>query len=70
MQVFFDILRRRKYTYAITISLAATVLLLNEVIEFGEKVISNPVLLIYSLVILSIFVFISIKEEFWINEKL
>ena len=62
MQNFLDILKKNKYSYMIAASLAVTIILINNIIDFADKIKENKLLLSLSLAI-------SIKEEIWKNEK-
>ena len=55
IQQFLDILKKNKHQYMFAISLTTTVLLANNVIDFTEKIIKYPILLLFSM---SVFYFL------------
>ncbi|MEK6861917.1 MAG: hypothetical protein AABY07_08175 [Nanoarchaeota archaeon] len=55
IQPFLDILKKNKHQYMFAISLTTTVLLANNVIDFTEKIIKYPILLLFSM---SVFYFL------------
>ena len=65
MQAFLDLTKRNRYIYITAISLVTTIILVNNVIDFTDKIIKNPLLLSLSLVIFYFFTTISIQEEIW-----
>jgi len=69
MQRFLDILKRSKYQYVIALSLVTTIILINSILDFTDRIKGNKFLIVLSLIIFYFFVVISIKEEIWKNEK-
>ena len=69
VQTFLDLLKRNKYPYIVAASLIAAIVLINNVLDFADKIIKNPLLLSLGVVIFIFFITISIKEEIWKNEK-
>jgi hypothetical protein len=51
MDYFFRFVKKHKFAYIVTISVVATVLILNNAIEFAERIINNTYLLIFSLMV-------------------
>ena len=69
MTKFLDLLKGKKYWYVLVISLATTVIILDTVYDFSEKIISKPILLIISFAIFLFLAYLAFKEELWQNEK-
>lgn len=69
MQRFLDILKRNRYQYVIAVSLVTMVILINNLVDFAEKIRSNLFLLSISLAVFYFFITISIREEIWKNGK-
>ncbi len=69
MQHFLNVLKKNKYHYIIAISIITTIILVNSILDFADKIKRNPLLLSFSLLIFYFFVTISIKEEIWKNGK-
>ncbi len=67
MQRFLDVLKRSKYSYIIAVSLVTTIILINSILDFTDRIKDNKFLIVLSLVIFYFFVVISIKEEIWKN---
>lgn len=63
MDYFLETIRKHKNVYIIIISLIATILIINNFLEFAERIINNRLLLIFSLVVFYFLVYIAIKEE-------
>lgn len=63
MNFFVDLTKKHRFLYILTISLLATVAIINTSLEFAERVIKNPVLLVFSLVVFVFLVHIAITEE-------
>ena len=66
---FLDILRYNKYYYIITLSLVTTIIIINETVNFTERIIRHPMLLFGGLMVFFILVRTAFKEELWKNEK-
>ena len=69
VEKFLNLLKRDKNAYIIASSLIVIVLIINSVIDFTDKLIKNPTLLLFSLAVFYFFMKISIREEIWKNEK-
>ncbi len=69
MQPFLKALKKDKVNYIIAISLVTTVILIDTALDFAEKIINNPILLLLSIAIFYFFVRIAIKEELWKDDK-
>lgn len=65
MQPFLKVLKRNKFSYIIAISLVTTVILVDTVLDFSEKVINNPTLLLFSIAVFYFLIRIAIKEKLW-----
>jgi len=63
MNYFFTIIRKQRVLYIIIISLTATVLIINTTLEFTERIIRNPILLIVSLLVFYTFTLLAIEYE-------
>jgi len=62
---FLDLLKGRRIGFTLTLASIATVLLINGLIEFGENIIKNKYLVIFSLIVLYGFVNIILEAEMW-----
>lgn len=69
LENFLNILKRNRLQYVIAISLVATVILINSLVDFADRIIKNSFLSVLSAIIFIFFVIIPIKEEIWKNEK-
>ena len=65
MERFLDLLKGRRIGFTLTLASIATVLLINGLIEFGENIIKNKYLVIFSLIVLYGFVNIILEAEMW-----
>ena len=63
MDYFLGIIRKYKFFYILIISFIATVLVMNNAIEFAERVINNKFLLIFSLLVFYSLVQLAIRKE-------
>ena len=69
MEYFLHSLKKHKFMYIIVLSVIATVILFNATLDFAERVINNPILLLFSLLVFYFFVHIAVKQEVQKNEK-
>ena len=69
MHQFLDSLKKNKYQYIIAISLVATAVIINNAVDFADKIIKKPLLMLISIAVLIFFISISMKEEIWKNGK-
>lgn len=69
MKTYWHVIRKRKYWYVISLSLVTTVLLVSTALDFSEKIIKKPILLIISLLLFCYLFFIATKEKLWENEN-
>jgi|TARA_Y100000310_G_C20367184_1_gene661765 hypothetical protein len=65
----WSIIKKHPKTYIITISLIATIFIINETLEFAERINSNILLTILSLIIFYFFARIIIGERIDENKK-
>ena len=65
MERFLDLLKGRRIGFTLTLASIAAVLLINGLIEFGENIIKNKYLVIFSLIVLYGFVNIILEAEMW-----
>lgn len=68
MNYFLKLIEKHKFLYIVSLSVVVTVLLVNNTLDFAERVINNKLLLIISLVVFYFLVQIAINEEVK-NEK-
>ncbi|MBU90749.1 hypothetical protein CMO94_04355 [Candidatus Woesearchaeota archaeon] len=69
MEEIWSIIKKHPKTYIITISLIATIFIINETLEFAERINSNILLTILSLIIFYFFARIIIGERIDENKK-
>lgn len=63
MDYFLNLVREHKFAYIVIISIVATILILNNAIEFAERIINHRLLLVLSLAVFYVLVWLSIKTE-------
>ncbi len=63
MEYFLKIIKEHPVFYIIALSLIATILIINNTLEFAERVINNHFLLVFSLIVFYFLVLIAINEE-------
>ena len=63
MDYFLEIIEKHKFAYILIVSAIATVLIVNNVLEFSERIINNHFLFIFSLVGFYILVWYAVKKE-------
>ena len=63
MDYFLAIIKKHKFIYIVIIGLTFTILMVNNILEFAERVINNHLLLVISLVIFYFLVLIAIRKE-------
>lgn len=63
MDEIWEIIQKYPKTYIVTISLVATVILINESLDFAERVSKNMLLLSLSIIIFYFFARILIEEK-------
>lgn len=69
MTRFLDVLKHNKYGYIFAISLVTTIIVIDTVYDFTEKIISNPILILLSFALFCFLAYLAFKEELWKNEK-
>jgi len=60
-----DIFKQNPRLYIITFGIATTIVLINQGIDFAEKVINNPLLAIISILVFFVFVELAIRTRLW-----
>ena len=63
MEEIWSIIRKHPKTYILTIALIATIIIINESLEFAERISNNILLTILSLIIFYFFARIIIEER-------
>ncbi len=65
IDVFVEMLRKNRFGFIVIISFLSTIFLLNTLLDFTEKLISNYTLALFALIVFYFFVWISIKKKIW-----
>ena len=68
MHPFLNLVKAYTFVYSILLSLATSIILVDTLTDFAEKIINNPWLLFITALIFSIFLFIAYRWEVWKNE--
>ena len=63
MNYFLIIIKKHKFIYILIISLVVTVLTINNILEFAERIINNHFLLVFSIIVFYFLAQLAIKEE-------
>ncbi len=63
MDEILDIVKKYPKTYIITVSIIATILIVNETLNFAERIINNTFLGVLSIIIFYFFVRVIIENE-------
>lgn len=69
MEEFLRIVRKKKIIYALLISIFATMLFVNSMVEFGEIIIKSRYLLWFSILVFGCLSVVAIKSEVWKDEQ-
>ncbi len=69
MYPFLNVLKEYKGGYVVALSFVTTVVVINAMTDFAEKIISNPLLLLGSFVLFIFFLSVTIRQELWKNGK-
>ncbi len=69
MEDFLRIVRKKKILYALLISIFATMLFVNSIVEFGEIIIKSKYLLGFSVLVFCCLSVVAIKNEVWKDEQ-
>jgi len=66
MAELLDAFKKNKYLYVLVLSIVATVVLINEALDFSGKVIGNKMLIIFSLLVFVFLFNIAVKSRIWV----
>lgn len=69
MEEFLRIVRKKRIIYALLISIFATMLFVNSMVEFGEIIIKSRYLLWFSILVFGCLSVVAIKNEVWKDEQ-
>lgn len=69
MQKFLDSFKKHKNVYIVILSLITTIILINEIFDFTERILNNYLILLFSSIIFLFLIYTSIKRRFWENEE-
>ncbi len=69
MQPFLNLVKTSAFVYSLLLSLVTSVLLINTVVDFSEKLIRNPQLILITITIFGVFLFVAYRWEVWKDES-
>jgi len=65
IEKYLKLFKKKKFLFVISFSFLTTVIFLNALFDFSERLINNPTLMLFALLVFYFLVWVSIKRKIW-----